>query len=86
MKAEEVWDSMVALVRPDPEQSNGSARELNNRLNLAKMLDKTEPALLFEASKLVAAAMKDQNKEFDQLRKELDAARAKDDKEKAKEI
>jgi hypothetical protein len=91
MTAEQVWDSMVALVSPDPEQPNWSARErerreLSNRHNLAKMLDKTEPALLFEAAKLVAAAMKDQNKEFDQLRKELDVARAKDDKEKAKEI
>jgi hypothetical protein len=91
MTAEQVWDSLVALVSPDPEQPNWSARErerreLSNRHNLAKMLDKTEPDLLFQASKLVAAAMKDQNKEFDQLRKELDVARAKDDKEKAKEI
>jgi hypothetical protein len=91
MTAEQVWDSMVALVSADPKQLKWSARErerreLNNRHNLAKMLDKTEPALLFEASQLVAAALKDQNKEFDQLRKELDAARAKDDKEKAKEI
>ena len=91
MTAEQVWDSMVALVSPEPEQPNWSARErerreLNNRHNLAKMLDKTEPELLFEAAKLVAAAMKDQNKEFDQLRKELDVARAKDDKEKSKEI
>ena len=91
MTAEQVWDSMVALVSPEPEQPNWSARErerreLNNRHNLAKMLDKTEPALLFEASKLVAIAMKNQNKEFDQLRKELDVARAKDDKEKSKEI
>jgi hypothetical protein len=30
--------------------------------------------------------MREQNKEFDQLRKELDVARAKDDKEKAREI
>ena len=63
MTAEQVWDSMVALVSPDPEQPNWSARErerreLKNRHNLAKMLDKTEPELLFEAAKLVAAAMK----------------------------
>jgi hypothetical protein len=30
--------------------------------------------------------MREQNKEFDALRKELDEARAKDDKEKAREI
>jgi hypothetical protein len=50
------------------------------------LLDKTEAELLFEASKQVAEAMRDQNKEFDVLRKELDIARAKNDKEKSKDI
>lgn len=91
MSAEQVWDSLVALVSPDPEQPNWSSRErerreLENRRRLASMLDKTEPALLFEAAKQVAVAMSAQNKEFDTLRKELDAARAKDDKEKARDI
>ena len=91
MSAEQVWDSLVTLVSPDPDQPNWSARErerrdLENRRNLAGMLDKTEAPLLFEAAKQVADAMRDQNKEFDSLRKELDAARAKDDKEKSKEI
>lgn len=91
MSAEQVWDSLVALVSPEPEQPNWSARErerrdLENRRHLASMLDKTEPSLLFDAAKEVAAAMREQNKEFDALRRELDAARAKDDKERAKEI
>ena len=91
MSAEQVWDSLVTLVSPDPDQPNWSARErerldLENRERLAGLLDKTEPALLFEASKQVAAAMRQQNKEFDQLRQELDAARAKDDKAKVREI
>lgn len=91
MSAEQIWDSIVTLVNPSPDQSNWTARErerkeLENRRRLAALLDKTEPALLFEAAKQVAAAMKEQNKGFDQLRKELDAARAKDDKEKARDI
>lgn len=91
MSAEQVWDSLVALVSPEPEQPNWSARErerrdLENRRRLARMLDKTEDTLLFTAARDVAGAMREQNKEFDALRKELDAARAKDDKERAKEI
>ncbi len=91
MTAEQVWDSLVTLVSPDPDQPNWSARErerrdLENRRHLASMLDKTEAPLLFDAAKMVAAAMREQNKEFDSLRKELDEARAKDDKEKAKDI
>lgn len=91
MSAEQVWDSLVALVSPEPEQPNWSARErerrdLENRRRLARMLDKTEDTLLLEAAKEVAGAMREQNKEFDALRKELDAARAKDDKERAREI
>ncbi|MCB1278296.1 DUF1549 domain-containing protein [Prosthecobacter sp.] len=91
MSAEQVWDSLVALVSPDPEQPNWSARErerrdLENRHRLAELLDRTEPALLFEASKQVGEVMVEQNKEFDQLRTELDVARAKDDKAKVREI
>ncbi|MBK8092014.1 MAG: DUF1549 domain-containing protein [Verrucomicrobiaceae bacterium] len=56
MTAEQVWDSMVALVSPDPEQPNWSARErerrdLANRRDLTAMLDKTEDTLLFDAAK-----------------------------------
>ena len=53
--------------------------------NIQRTIKHAEP-LDPEIANIVAAAMKDQNKEFDQLRKELDVARAKDDKEKAKEI
>lgn len=91
MSAEQVWDSLVTLVSPSPDQPNWMARErekrdLEHRKNLAKLLDKTEAPLLIEASKDVAEAMREQNRGFDQLRKELDEARAKDDKEKSKEI
>lgn len=91
MSSEQVWDSLVTLVSPDPDQPNWTARErerrdLENRERLAGLLDKTEPALLFEASKQVAEVMREQNKEFDELRKELDVARAKDDKTKVREI
>ena len=91
MRSEQVWDSLVALVSPDPEQPNWSSRErerrdLENRQHLAALLDKTEAPLLFEAAKEVAAAMREQNKEFENLRKELDEARAKEDKVKARDI
>ncbi|WP_395750931.1 DUF1549 domain-containing protein [Prosthecobacter sp.] len=91
MRAEQVWDSLVTLVSPDPDQPNWSSRErerrdLENRHHLAGLLDKTEAPLLFEAAKEVAAAMREQNKQFDVLRKELDEARAKEDKAKAKDI
>ena len=91
MSAEQAWDSLVTLVNPEPDSINWTARErdkrdLDNRRQLAGLLDQTEASLLFEASKQVAAAMKEQNKEFDTLRKELDEARAKNDKEKSKEI
>ena len=91
MRSEQVWDSLVTLVSPNPDQPNWSSRErerrdLENRQHLAKLLDKTEAPLLFEASKQVAAAMREQNKEFEQLRKELDEARKKDDKVKARDI
>jgi hypothetical protein len=91
MRSEQVWDSLVTLVSPDPDQPNWSSRErerrdLENRHHLAQLLDKTEAPLLYEAAKEVAAAMRDQNKEFDKLRKELDEARAKEDKVKARDI
>jgi hypothetical protein len=91
MRSEQVWDSLVTLVSPDPDQPNWSSRErerrdLENRQHLAGLLDKTEAPLLFEAAKEVAAAMREQNKEFENLRKELDEARAKDDKVKARDI
>ena len=91
MSAEQVWDSLVTLVSPAPDQPNWSARErerrdLENRKRLASLLDKTETPLLLEASKAVAEAMREQNRGFDKLRKELDEARAKDDKEKVKDI
>lgn len=91
MTAEQVWDSLVTLVSPDPDQPNWTARErekrdLENRRRLAQILDQTEAPLLYEAAKAVADAMREQNKEFDALRKELDVARAKDDKDKARDI
>ncbi len=91
MRSEQVWDSLVTLVSPDPDQPNWSSRErerrdLENRQHLARLLDKTEAPLLFEAAKEVAAAMREQNKEFEQLRKELDEARKKDDKVKSRDI
>lgn len=91
MTAEQVWDSMVTLVSPAPDQQNWMSRErekrdLQSRKNLAALLEKTEAPLLIEASKQVAEAMREQNRGFDKLRKELDEARAKDDKEKSKEI
>lgn len=91
MTAEQMWDSMVTLVNPSPDQSNWTLRErehreIENRKRLAKLLDSTEPELLFEAAKEVAALMKEQNKEFDQLRKELDDARKQNDKAKVQQI
>ena len=91
MSAEQMWDSIITLVNPSPDQSNWSAREKErrefaNRRRLASLLDATEPALLFEAAKQVAAAMKEQNKRFDQLRKDLEVARASEDKPKIQEI
>ena len=91
MSAEQVWDSMVTLVSPAPDQVNWTARErerreLANRKRLASLLDKTETPLLLEAATNVAEAMREQNRGFDKLRKELDEARAKEDKEKAKDI
>lgn len=91
MSAEQMWDSMVTLVNPEPDQSNWTLRErehreIENRKRLAKLLDSTEPDMLFEAALEVAAAMKEQNKQFDELRKELDEARKKDDKAKIADI
>lgn len=91
MSAEQTWDSVVALVNPNPDERNWTLRErerkeLENRRQLADLLDSTEPALLYDAAQKVAVAMKEQNKGFAQLRKDLEEARAKDDKEKSKEI
>ena len=91
MSAEQIWDSVVTLINPNPDERNWTLRErerkeVDNRRQLAEILDGTEPALLFDASKRVAVAMKEQNKGFAQLRKDLEEARAKDDKEKIKEI
>jgi hypothetical protein len=91
MTAEQMWDSMVTLVNPSPDQSNWTLRErehreVENRKRLAKLLDSTEPELLFAAAREVADKMKEQNKEFDGLRKELDEARKKEDKNKIADI
>lgn len=91
MSAEQVWDSLVTLVNPMPDQINWTARErekreVENRRRLAELLDKTEVPLLLDAAKQVAIVMKEQNKGFESLRKELDEARAKDNKELARDI
>ena len=91
MSAEQAWDSLVALVNPLPDQPNWAVRErehkeVANSKDLAEILTTTDPKLLYEAASMVAVQMKEQNKEFDQLRKDLEVARAKDDKEKMKEI
>jgi len=91
MSAEQIWDSVVTLINPNPDERNWTLRErerkeVENRRQLAEILDGTEPALLFDASKRVAVAMKEQNKGFAKLRGDLEVARAKDDKEKIKEI
>lgn len=91
MSAEQIWDSVVTLINPNPDERNWTLRErerkeVENRRQLAEILDGTEPALLFDASKRVAVAMKEQNKGFAKLREDLEQARAKDDKEKIKEI
>ncbi len=91
MSAEQLWDSMVTLVNPEPDQSNWTQRErerreIANRKRLAELMDATEPKLLFEASETVAVAMKEQNKRFDQLRKDLEVARGNEDKPKIQEI
>jgi hypothetical protein len=91
MTSEQAWDSLVSLISPAPDQPNWSAREREaqeseKRHLLARMLDKTEPALLFEAAKEVAEHMRTQNKEFDNLRQQLDQARAKNDKARISDI
>ncbi len=91
MSSEQAWDSMVTLVSPAPDQPNWSAREREQtesekRHLLAQMLDKTEPELLVAAAREVAEHMKQQNKEFDALRKQLDEARAKGDKARISDI
>ncbi len=91
MTSEQAWDSMVTLVSPAPDQANWSAREREQtesekRHLLAQMLDKTEPALLVSAAREVAQHMKQQNKEFDALRAQLDEARGKGDKARMSEI
>ena len=91
MSAEQIWDSVITLVNPNPDEANRTLRErehkeLENRRQLADLLDGTEPELLFDGASKVAVAMKDQNLGFAQLRKDLEVARAKDDKEKMKEI
>jgi hypothetical protein len=91
MSAEQAWDSIVTLISLEPEQSNWSAREREateseKRHLLARMLDKTEPELLFAAAAKVAEHMREQNKEFDLLRQEQDKARAAGDKERMAEI
>lgn len=91
MSAEQIWDSFVTLVNPSPDAPNWTLRErerreLENRRQLSSLLTGTEAELLFDASKQVAMAMKEQNKGFDKLRKDLETARAKDDKEAVREI
>jgi hypothetical protein len=91
MTAEQIWDSMVTLVNPSPDEANWSQRErerreMDHRHQLAVLLDATEPQLLFDAANEVADAMKEQNKQFNALRKDLDEARAQGDKAKAQEI
>jgi len=91
MTAEQTWDSMVALVNPSPDEKNWTQRErerreLENRKRLAKLLDATEPQLLVEAGANVAVVNKEQNKQFDELRKQLEVARKDGDKETIKKI
>lgn len=91
MSAEQIWDSLVTLVSTQPDQPNWTLRETEarnreNRKLLDQILDATSADLLQTASLKVADHMRQQNKEFDRLRVELDKARAAKDDAKAKEI
>ena len=91
MTAEQMWDSFVTLINPDPEMENAVAREkAEQRLLSAKKmrdaLDSLTGEQLFEGAREAAKAYKARAERTVELQSQIAQARAAEDKDKAKEL
>lgn len=91
MTAEQMWDSFVTLINPDPEMENAVAREkAEDRLLSAKKmrdaLDSLTGEQLFEGAREAAKAYKARAERTVELQSQIAKARADEDKDKAKEL
>ncbi|MCB1063514.1 MAG: DUF1549 domain-containing protein [Verrucomicrobiae bacterium] len=91
MSAEQIWDSMVALVNPTPEMDDWK-RDQQFQLRMAeqeamqKVLVASDEKDLVEAARLVAQKQKELQKEEETLRDQIAAAEKAGDKAKTAEL
>lgn len=91
MSAEQIWDSVVSLVNPQPEAHDWK-RQQQFDLQLAHQQVMTEavggykPEQLLTFSKKVARQQKELNAKRDQLTKQITAARKAKDQDKVREL
>lgn len=88
MSAEQIWDSVVALVQPLPDSPNNAARlDVIQRVNTARMINDAfqaiPPAELYDRAVAASGAFREMSQKLKEMQKQIDAARAKDDAELA---
>lgn len=91
MSAEQIWDSIVALVNPTPEMDDWKRDQLTS-LRLAEqkamqeVLHKLTEAEMLEAAAQIAGMQKDVATKEDRLREQIQAAKKAGEKQKASEL
>jgi hypothetical protein len=91
MSAEQIWDSVVALVNPTPEIADWKRDQLFDlrmaeQQAMADVLNDTPEARIVEAAKAVAQVQKDLRAEDERIRLAIEAAQKAGDKEKVREL
>lgn len=91
MSAEQIWDSVVALVNPTPEIADWKRDQLFDlrmaeQQAMAGVLNDTPEAKIVEAAKAVAQVQKDLRAEDERIRQAIDVAQKAGDKEKVREL
>ncbi len=91
MTAEQIWDSFVTLIRPDPDTKNLAAKaELEQKLNTARKINDAfqsiPPAELYDRAITASNSFREQSEKLKVLQQQLNAARAQKDSVLVREL
>lgn len=91
MAAEQIWDSFVTLIRPDPDTRNLVAEaEAEQRMSIVRKLNDalvaTPPTELFDHFVAASSPYSERGTQLKTLQIQISEARAKEDKERVKEL
>ena len=86
MSAEQVWDSLVTLIRPDADAAQSTYQTDTTRLDAWKRIAATPPKAILKRRIELTKFIDDSNQQMDEFRDQIDKAIAKKDPAQAKKI